>query len=546
MNFKKVVQALSLISFFTLLLLAARPLIPWLPTDLFLRLDPLVFAGTLLASQEWVATLFPAVLILVSTLILGRFFCGYLCPMGITLDITDRLFTPSRSRLRDWVQNQARHLRNIKFWILLFILGTGLVGVSSVFLGAPLSLITRFYGLALYPFGVHAWDLKLEALFPAYLSLGWDSLAYAEVQIYRFATQGFVLLFFLVIFALVLLTPRFWCRYLCPSGAILALFSRKPLLRRKVSQACTQCGQCQRHCPMEAIPEDPGQTRHQECMVCQECVRICPEGAISFGFSSEKTVRQEFWPQRRKAVASVLAGVGAALFLQTGIREVRGDVVPGNVSPRFLIRPPGARVEEDFLSRCIRCGKCMKACPTNTLQPVWFESGILGLFSPKILPRRGPCEPLCNVCGQVCPTGAIRELPVHEKTWARMGTAVVLREKCLAWAWDRKCLVCFEVCPYAALELRRVPEIPVPVPFVLLDKCAGCGTCEFHCPVQAQSAIVVEPMHALRMNHGSYIREGKAQGMELDADPEREREPPEEIMPDREEPDELPPGFSPS
>ncbi len=544
MNFKRTLQALSLAAFITLLLLAAFPLRTWFPTDFFLRLDPLVFAGTVLGAREWEGALLPGLLIILATLFLGRFFCSCICPMGITLDISDRIFRP-RDSGRHLSNQKVLTLRRIKYLVLFLILGTAIVGVSSVFIASPLSLITRFYGLVIYPFAVHLTDMGLDSLYPVYSSLGLQSLAYFEPQTYLFATQIFILAFFIMVFFLVVLAPRFWCRSLCPAGALLALFSRKPLISRKVSSACTECGLCQRRCPMQAIEEDPHRTSHQECIVCLECVRVCPEKAVSFqaGWDNEPAV-SGFMPQRRKVMASVLGGVGGALLLQTGIREVRSDTVPGNVAPQFLIRPPGALEEEDFLGRCIRCGQCMKACPTNTLQPVWFESGVLGLFSPKVLPRRGPCDPTCNVCGRVCPTGAIRDLPINERVWARIGTARVVRGKCLAWAWDRKCLVCFEVCPYAALELRRVPGIDIPVPFVVLDKCAGCGACEYHCPVQAQSAIVVEPMNSLRMNKGSYIEEGRAQGMVLDPDPDREREPPEEIMPDTEEPDDLPPGFT--
>jgi len=544
MNFKRTVQAASLLFFLALLLLAAFPLKTWFPTDFFLRLDPLVFTGTLISSREWVSALAPGLIIILLTLVLGRFFCAYICPMGITLDISDRVFRPRYNN--SFLSPEKSHgLRRVKFWILFFILGTAIVGVSTVFLGSPLSLITRFYGLVIYPLAVHILDLGLDSLFFFYSALGLERLAYIEFQTPRFATQVFVLLFFAAVFSLVLLSPRFWCRYLCPSGAVLALFSVRPLLRRTVSSSCTECGLCQSKCPMQAIEPDPARTRHQECIVCEECVRICPEKAITFAPGFRQADRPApYWPQRRRVLASVLGGMGTALLLQTGVREVRSDTAPGNLASKFLIRPPGALLEEDFLGRCIRCGQCMKACPTNTLQPVWFESGILGLFSPKILPRRGPCEPLCNICGQVCPTGAIRSLPVLEKTWARMGTAHVLREKCLAWAWDRKCLVCFEVCPYAALELRRVPDISIPVPFVLLDKCAGCGACEFHCPVQAESAVVVEPMNSLRLNKGSYIEEGRAQGMSLEADPDREREPPEDILTEEDSPEALPPGFN--
>ena len=116
--------------------------------------------------------------------------------------------------------------------------------------------------------------------------------------------------------------------------------------------------------------------------------------------------RRGVFESRRKVIRAGVSGAGAAIITLTSLNHLHGNLAP------ILIRPPGALPEKDFLARCIRCGECMKACPTNTLQPVALVAGFSAFFSPKITPRRGPCEPLCNVCGHVCPTGAIRALPV--------------------------------------------------------------------------------------------------------------------------------------
>jgi ferredoxin len=77
------------------------------------------------------------------------------------------------------------------------------------------------------------------------------------------------------------------------------------------------------------------------------------------------------------------------------------------------------------LTACIRCGECFKACPTNVLQPAMFETGLEGLWTPAVNADWAGCESSCNACGQVCPTGAIRALPLAEKKVARMGLAIV-------------------------------------------------------------------------------------------------------------------------
>jgi ferredoxin len=186
-----------------------------------------------------------------------------------------------------------------------------------------------------------------------------------------------------------------------------------------------------------------------------------------------------------------------------------------------VMRPPGSRPEPEFLARCIRCGVCMTACPTNTLQPREPAGGFFSLISPMIVPRIGPCEPDCNICGQVCPTAAIRSLPMAERRWAKTGTAVILRNQCIVWEHDRKCLVCDEVCPYDAVELRRVDGKPYRVPFVIENRCSGCGYCEYHCPVKPAAAIVVQAPGEIRISTGSLQNAAIAAGLDLT----RNREP---------------------
>jgi len=222
-----------------------------------------------------------------------------------------------------------------------------------------------------------------------------------------------------------------------------------------------------------------------------------------------------------------------------------------------LIRPPGALPEAEFRVRCVRCGECMKACPTNTLQPVWLKSGLEGLFTPVMTPRLGGCSINCNACGKVCPTGAIRDLPLWEKNHARVGTAWVVRQNCLAWEQDKKCLVCDEVCPYNALSFQAVPGLRNAVPFVIENRCTGCGWCEMKCPVEGASAIRVNVIGAVRLSKGSYVEKAREYGFEFkvrdrtgerlapDTFDVRGMQPESEKTPASESPPEsaLPPGF---
>jgi len=324
--------------------------------------------------------------------------------------------------------------------------------------------------------------------------------------------------------------PRFWCRCLCPSGALMAIFTRRPILRRKVSPDCTQCGICLKTCPMDAIgisrqPNgnvDARLTDYAECIYCLTCVKGCPVGAISFDLAVESSPdRQDHTPEqifaeRRRILGVGLSGSMAAIVTLTGLKSTHSDPGPGGIVHPAMIRPPGAIPEDAFLARCIRCGACMHACPTNSLQPLGMAAGLSAVFSPVLTLRRGPCEPSCNACNQVCPTGAISPLHIIERQKAKVGTASIFRQKCLAWEFGKKCLICDEVCPFDAIEFRMIPGNTIAVPFVNENKCAGCGFCEHYCPVRAVPAIVVEPMMTLRLAEGSYRIAVREQGFILE------------------------------
>jgi MauM/NapG family ferredoxin protein len=385
--------------------------------------------------------------------------------------------------------------------------------------------------------------LKLAESAPLSLEI---ALPLAGSPVSRYQALFFFIPLFLLIFGLSRITPRFWCRYLCPAGALFGLVGGQALFRRRVSQDCIDCGLCQQRCPMQAIDaNDPRRTAGSECMVCQRCVRLCPVQAISFQPSWKDGHGPVHLPERRAVLQTVgLAGLTVALG-RLGLEEHWPRGGQGQITPAGLIRPPGAVPENDFLNLCLRCGLCFKVCPTNMLQPAWLELGLTGLSSPLAVPRWGPCEPECAACGRVCPSGAIRELPLREKQWAKMGTASITPSLCLAWEFGRSCLVCDEACPYGAIHLKRLPEQEVAVPFVNEDACTGCGYCEHACPVTGEPAIAVTPMGALRLREGSYRETGRRLGLSLDRGGEAAESRSEGLSGADQENGGLPPGFSP-
>jgi ferredoxin len=197
---------------------------------------------------------------------------------------------------------------------------------------------------------------------------------------------------------------------------------------------------------------------------------------------------------RRFLLTSGLAGFGGGLLFRTGAKGQGRSFDPA------LIRPPGSLAEEDFLAHCIRCGECMKVCPTNAIHPTLLEAGLEGLWSPVLKMKIGYCEYECTLCTQVCPTQAIKKLTVEEKQQVKIGLAFIDKNRCLPYAFARSCIVCEEHCPtpkkaiwFEEVEVvnSRGEKVLVKQPHVDPELCIGCGICETKCPVADHGAVFV-------------------------------------------------------
>ena len=435
-------------------------LLPW---------DPGLFVVQLIHGELSSLVIGAPLLLLALSLVFGRFFCGWICPIGTLLDLTRglafwRKTRPLASRRKWFAANRNSLLR---FFLLAFLLGAGLVSLKYLGLFDPLVVFQRT-STALAQNGFSAQQPGLRAV------------------------VSLVSLVFLAIIALELWQPRFWCRNLCPLGALISLISRFSLFKRQVSPAlCNLCQECRRDCPMNAIPKDAAATDYSQCTFCLECAGSCAKGGITFGFgqpaAAHPLARLVSSPASSPGLTrrQLLARAGAA-----GLTGLAGAALAPitELAPRLpVLRPPGALPEAEFLRTCILCQECVRVCPTGALRPALLESGLAGLGTPLLVPRQGACalNPSCpDLCSRVCPVGAIQP---RTKDQVKIGLAVVHRDSCLAWDQGAHCLVCVEACLVKAA-----------IPFngrvtVDAERCTGCGRCESGCPVPG-SAIHVVPL----------------------------------------------------
>ncbi len=511
-NLRRGIQVLSATVFICLLWLASYSGRPTWQVDFFLISDPLVVLIQTLASRAFVTAGALAILSVILAALMGRVFCSHVCPLGIMLEITDLAFKKklkARANHRDYSK-----VRRLKFIVLFMLVGAAIVGINLLGFADPISIATRSTATVLHPALMAMGDSVLQAARPIAQWVDWTSVVYAELHPPSFEGALGSLFILLALAALSTMQRRFWCRHVCPLGALLGLLGRRAPFHRRVSSDCTGCDKCTRKCPTGAIEVGGKATHRSECIVCLQCKDVCTEDAIEFSFSKSDPLQDNPGPMltRRGFSASLLGGLSAGLAFKADIVHPNNTGRPAFQPASLLIRPPGSVPEEQFLSRCIRCGECMKACLTNAIQPDWFLAGVEGIWAPHLKLRHGHCEYSCNICGQVCPTEAIRPMPLDEKQHARIGTAVIDRHRCLAWAEDRRCLVCDEICPYNAISAVRDDDHSVSMPKVHATRCIGCGTCEEACPVLGDAAIRVYNHSEMRLSSGSYIAEAKARG----------------------------------
>jgi polyferredoxin len=491
------------------------------PVNWIIQLDPLVGLGTLLTTRTLYAGLVWGLATIVLTIILGRFFCGWLCPFGTIHQFVGYLARRKHSIKAQMALNRYHPGQSIKYWILVFLLMMAATSLAVDALRLPRTTPTGFalvlmLGLmALIVLAVRQAKLSAPKTILAAFIIGaiwalasflfhgdWRPVASLQIGlldpillVYRsinlivlplidhttlpasstprlYAGTWLIASIFVAAILLNLIRPRFYCRFVCPLGALFGVLGRFAIWRiGKSREDCTDCHLCEKNC--EGACQPTGRIRTAECVLCLNCIDDCHHGLM--GYHTAPSAGGEILSpdlSRREFLTATVSGAAAIPLLR----------IAGNPGPNWnarLVRPPGSLPENRFLSRCIKCGQCMRICPTNVIHPAGITAGLEGLWTPVLNFRIGTsgCQHNCIACGNLCPTAAIRPISLAERQgldqYAQqgpiiIGTAFIDRGRCLPWAMDRPCIVCQENCPVSpkaifTRELYNVVRLQQPL-----------------------------------------------------------------------------------
>ncbi len=230
--------------------------------------DLLASAESLIASHSFTTVLFLGFLIpLLMTIILGRVFCGWICPMALIFEIGEKC--------RKWLKKYLEiSPLKIEFWsynkyILL------LVGLCLVFIvGYP--ILHYIYPPAIISREVHSYVMFL-----------FDQAERGEFKIFSNGFGISILFLLMLLLIEIFIAPRFWCRAFCPGGALYSWLSVLKIFGiRRQKSTCTDCTLCDKVCPMSLSPMTD--KIGLECDQCGICVDVCPERSLSFKWHTPK------------------------------------------------------------------------------------------------------------------------------------------------------------------------------------------------------------------------------------------------------------------
>jgi len=211
------------------------------------------------------------------------------------------------------------------------------------------------------------------------------------------------------------------------------------------------------------------------------CKKLCPLGGLQLVMREIRILIYSLYPRQHKN--SRQADTVRRLVLASGIGLLTGLLIPETLkAEKKHIRPPAALHPDLYNTLCIRCGSCIKVCPTKIIRHHTGADNLLAWMTPEVVFEKGYCLETCNLCSKVCPSGAINLFSVAAKKDIYMARAEIHLEDCLLTN-NTECDRCKVSCKYDALDIVPVKQTILMKPVIISENCVGCGACAVICPV---------------------------------------------------------------
>ena len=420
------------------------------------------------------------------SLIFGRAYCSFLCPLGILQDI---LIAVSRKIGLSRHHSFQKPMNWLRYPILLLTLVTAVSGMMALLnLLDPFSFFGRTITHLFEPLSVWLYNVTVNILKHFDIYVFNRKLHYIPFSIF-----GVTLGFFLLIAAMSFRCGRLYCNTLCPIGALLGLISKISVFKLSINEEhCSACGCCENVCKAGCIDTEEITIDQSRCINCFNCLEVCPKSLLTYRPFWKMTEQNRWSPARRGfLIGSVTAAGSILLLLNSSIRSLFSATSSKDKVP---ITPPGSGGLVHFTNTCTACHLCISACPTKVITPAFLEYGVAGLMQPLMNYQESYCDYECNTCGKICPTGAIKPLLLPEKKITQIGTAELKKERCIVYVNNRNCGACGEVCPTQTISFANKNNILYPQTDIRY--CIGCGACEKVCPTEPKAIIIQSnPIH---------------------------------------------------
>lgn len=414
------------------------------------------------------------------TLLFGRVYCSFMCPLGVYQDIVINLSNRVKTKKRRRFHFDKG--RRVRYYILFFLLIAFAIGWLT-----PLTTLDPYsiWGRVTNAFvvrGATFFHNILATLFPSHLF-------FKEFSSLPLIATLFAATLLAVVTLFAFFKGRLYCNSICPVGTFLGMLSRFSLFKPTIAKEfCTACHRCAIVCKASCIDLKEKTIDSSRCILCFNCMTSCPKGGITLSTSPIKFKGDKDEPNTSLERRRILLGLGVAGGAVATNFALNKPLL-ASTPTKEGIAPPGALSIDHLKLNCTACHACISACLSTIIKPAIGEYGLDGLFLPVLSFDNHYCAFECTRCSEVCPNNALLPITKEKKQITAIAKAKFSLRECIVYTDHTDCGACEEHCPTKAITMIPYKNSSLLIPHLHKDECIGCGACEYICPATPIKAM---------------------------------------------------------